>query len=269
MRPGKCSLDAALPVHHHWMNASSRCLCCAAALALPLSFAGADSQAEKSPPAAGDSAEKKSEAVEEGFAPLFAKDGKPEGWRTGLWSDVGKPAPEGVEWIVKHGMLHGGKARGCWLISEKEYNDFILTYEFKLGPMGNSGCALRAPAKGDPAFDGLEMQMADFRYNPEAKPSELTGGLYRAATPSSQEYKPEEWNTARIEMRGPKVKITINGKVVQDISLDTFTEKVKRHDGTDAAPLKDRPRSGHIGFQQLSRGDSEVLIRKAMIKVLP
>jgi Domain of Unknown Function (DUF1080) len=220
-----------------------------ALLILPLQLMG-------DPPPAG---------TTEPMQPLFTTDGVPKGWRTGLWSDVSKPAPEGVEWTVKDGVLHGGRARGCWLISDKEYADFILTYEFKLGPQGNSGCALRAPAAGDPAFDGLEMQMADFRYNEQAKDSELTGGLYRAAAPSEQVYKPEQWNSARIEMRGPKVKVTLNGKVVQDITLDDFKEAVKRHDGTGAPPLKDRPRKGRIGFQQLSRGDSEVLIRNAQL----
>ena len=43
--------------------------------------------------------------------------------------------------------------------------------------------ALRAPLKGDPAFDGMELQVADFRYNTRAKDSELTGGIYRAIAP--------------------------------------------------------------------------------------
>jgi hypothetical protein len=43
---------------------------------------------------------------------------------------------------------------------------------------------------------------------------------------------------------------------------------VKRHDGTDAPPLKDRPRKGHIGFQHLSRDNEPVLIRGVRIKEL-
>src|SRR6185436_13533108 len=82
-------------------------------------------------------------------------------------------------WKVEKGVLMGGEPRGSWLLSEKEYGDFELEFEFKLGETGNSGCALRAPLYGDPAFDGIELQMADFRYNTEAKDSELTGGLYR------------------------------------------------------------------------------------------
>jgi len=43
---------------------------------------------------------------------------------------------------------------------------------------------------------------------------------------------------------------------------------VKRHNGTDAPPVKDRPRKGHIGFQELSRGAEHVMIRNARIKAL-
>ncbi len=209
-----------------------------------------------------------SAADADGFTPLFTKDGPPAGFVVRNWSDVSQPAPEGAAWAVKDGVLQSTGSRGCWLVSEAEYADFVLEYEFKLGPRGNSGCALRTPMKGDPAFDGLELQMADFRYNEQAKPSELTAGFYRAVAPTEQVYKPEEWNRMRVELRGSKAHVTLNGKVVQDIDLASFAEPVKRHDGTDAPPLKDRPRRGHIGFQELSRDDGHVMIRHARIKVL-
>lgn len=202
------------------------------------------------------------------FVPLFAKDGVPQGWRVGAWDDVSKPGPTGAVWTVKDGVLHSGEPRGSWLMSEKEYGDVILEYEFKLGERGNSGLALRAPMKGDPAFDGMELQMADFRYNPEAKDSELTGGLYRALAPSKQVYKPTEWNSYHVELRGSRIKVLLNGEKIQDADLSAYSETVKRHNGSDAPPLKDRPRKGHLGFQELSRGGDHVMIRNARIKVL-
>ena len=154
-------------------------------------------------------------------------------------------------------------------MSEREYGDFILEFEFKLGTNGNSGCALRAPMRGDPAFDGMELQMADFRYNTSAKDSELTGGLYRALAPIKQMYKPTEWNSYHIELRGPHVLVILNGEKIQDENLDNHTAPVKRHDNTLASGLKDRPRRGHIGFQELSRGnDQPPMIRHARIKTL-
>ena len=201
-----------------------------------------------------------------GFAPLFPEDGAPKGFVIRDWADVSRPADPGAAWEVKDGVLRSTGSRGCWLISEREYGDFVLAYEFKLGPRGNSGCALRAPAQGDPAFDGLEMQMADFRYNPQAADSELTGGFYRAAAPTRQVYRPEEWNDARIELRGSRAKVAINGETVQDIDLAEFTKPVLRHDGTEAPPLRDRPRKGRLGFQELSRDGGHVMIRKARIR---
>jgi Domain of Unknown Function (DUF1080) len=205
---------------------------------------------------------------DEGFVKLFTEDGVPKGWVVTEWSDLAKPAPKDVQWTVKDGILSGGKQRGTWLISEKEYSDFILEFEIKLTERGNSGVALRAPMKGDPAFDGMELQVADLRYLPTAKDSELTGGIYRAIAPTKQVYKPTEWNTFRIELKGDHLKATINGELVQDIDLTKFDQTVKRHDGTDAPPVKDRPRKGHIGFQHLSRNNEPIQIRGVRIKEL-
>jgi len=200
--------------------------------------------------------------------PLFPRDGVPQGWVVREWSDVGKSVPPGNEWVVKEGVLQPGQQRGTWLMSEKEYGDFVLEYEFRLSELGNSGVALRSPLQGDPAFDGMEFQMADLRYNPMAKDSELTGGIYRAVAPRKQVYKPTEWNRARIELNGSRLKATLNGEVIHNIDLGRYDQMVKRHDGTDAPPIKDRPRRGHLGFQHLSRDSSPVLIRNARIREL-
>jgi hypothetical protein len=202
------------------------------------------------------------------FVPLFQEDGLPKGWVVRAWNDVSQPPAEPSVWKVEKGILHGGEPRGSWLMSEKEYGDFELHYEFKLGERGNSGCALRAPMKGDPAFDGMELQMADYRYNTAAKESELTGGIYRAIAPKKQVYKPGEWNRYEITLKGPRLKAVLNGELIQDLDLDQQDQEVKRHDGKDAPPVKVRPRRGHIGFQELSRDGAHVQIRNARLKVL-
>lgn len=204
----------------------------------------------------------------DGFTPLFPKDGVPDGWVVREWSDVGKAVPAGNDWTVTDGVLRSGKDRGTWLMSRAEYADFDLAFEIKLTERGNSGVALRAPLRGDPAFDGMELQVADLRYNTQAKDSELTGGIYRAIAPTKQVYRPTEWNSVRIELRGAKLKATVNGELVQDVDLSRSAEPVKRHDGTDAPPVKDRPRKGHIGFQHLSRNNEPVLIRNARLREL-
>jgi len=199
------------------------------------------------------------------FTSLFAQDGPPAGWIVRHWADVKDQPPEPVVWEVRDGILHGGKQRGTWLLSEREYGDFIVEFDFKLGELGNSGLALRTPLAGDPAFDAIDLQMADYRYNTNAKPSELTGGIYRAIAPTKQVYRPTEWNHYRVELRGPSIKAWLNGELIQDVNLDQATAEVKRHNGQDAVPLNQRPRRGHIGFQELSRGDVQVMIRNARV----
>lgn len=202
------------------------------------------------------------------WQPLFPKDGHPEGWVVRAWNDVSQPGPSDASWRVSNGVLQSHGTRGSWLMSEREYGDFELQFEFRLGEQGNSGLALRAPMSGDPAFDGMELQMADVRYNPEATAAELTGGIYRAIAPREQVYRPTEWNRYEISLRGTRLKVHLNGTLIHDVDLAEFTEPVKRHDGTDAPAVRDRPRRGHIGFQELSRGESHVMIRNARIREL-
>jgi hypothetical protein len=202
------------------------------------------------------------------FTPLFPSDGVPAGWSVRQWNDVSKPAPANAIWRVTNGVLFGSQPRGTWLVSDGEFGDFELEFEFKLGERGNSGFGFRFPPAGDPAFDGLELQMADLRYNTAAKPSELTGGLYRAVAPRVQVYRPTEWNRYHIVSRGGHVEVTLNGEPILHVNLDEYKDTVKRHDDSDAPPLRDRPRRGHIGFQELSRDGAQVQIRGARIKVL-
>ena len=238
----------------------TRSLLLPAALAMTLSVAFADDTAKKSKDDAGSRP-----------APvkLFAEKGEPKGWVVRAWNDVSRPHAEGGKWVVDdEGVLHGSDPRGTWLVSEANYGDFELEFEFKLGEQGNGGCGVRFPDYGDPAFDGLELQMADERYNGgRDTPDKLTASFYKALAPSKQVYKPTEWNHYVITCKGPHVKVVLNGETVQDVNLDEHTAEIERHDGSPAKPLKDRPRLGNLGFQELSRGGGHVQIRNATIKV--
>ncbi|MBL8891515.1 MAG: DUF1080 domain-containing protein [Planctomycetaceae bacterium] len=203
-------------------------------------------------------------AADEGWVTLFEEDGVPKGWRVTEWSDVSKEVT-GHDWEVSQGTLRSGDKRGTWLISEAKYDNFELQFEIKLTERGNSGVALRTPPQGDPAFDGLEFQVADFRYNTQATPAELTGGLYRAVAPLQQLYQPTEWNRVSLKLDGQKFVASLHGQVIQNIDLQEFDQPVLRHDGTKASSLKDRPRAGSIGFQHLSR-EGRVEIRGARLR---
>lgn len=206
------------------------------------------------------------DAKDKGFTPLFAVDGIPAGWRVRNWTDVAQDPPLGAQWVVTDGVLRGSTPRGTWLISEQEYGDFELEYEFRLGERGNGGFAFRFPPTGDPSINGFELQMVDPRHyssNYLAEPWDLTGAIYRGLAPLEQIYLPLEWNRCSISCVGPSIVVVLNGKKVLEANLDRQTAVLPK-----GIPLSQRARRGRIGFQELSRAGGNVEIRKARIRVL-
>lgn len=203
------------------------------------------------------------------WTPLFTEDGVPKGWIVRKWSDVSQPPPEGAAWKVEKGVLRGSDPRGTWIVSEKEYGDFALEFEWKLGAQGNSGCGLRFPLKGDPAYDGIELQMVDQGYygNAKVRDMELAGSLYSALAPTKQVYKSGDWNKYEVTMKGPKVTVILNGEKVIDADLDALDQPIVWKNGKPGPSLKERPRKGRIGFQELSRSGF-VEVRNARVKEL-
>ncbi|MDB5322436.1 MAG: hypothetical protein JWN40_4067 [Phycisphaerales bacterium] len=199
------------------------------------------------------------------WLPLFPADGEPKGFHVTAWSDVAKPPPDSAKWLVKDGVLHGSTPRGTWLVSDDVYADFELELDFKIGPAGNSGVGLRFPDAGDPAFDGLELQIMGPRYRgDDAVPdNERTGALYQLFAPKIEPFREEDWNHYWITCKGSHIKIYLNGHQVQNLNLDDQKEAPKR-----GKPPADRPRTGHIGFQELSRGDTHVQIKNAKLRRL-
>jgi hypothetical protein len=222
--------------------------------------------------------------------PLFPKDGPVrEGWVTRHWGNVAEaPKNKDAYWEVRDGVLYGtgryddGKDEswvGTWLLSEREYSNFILELDFKFkngGARGNGGIALRAPLTGDPAYEGIELQVTDERYErsffPDAGKDQLTGALYYVSPAKELKYKQGEWNHYRIEVRGPKIKVWLNDFQVQDADLSTFTQPAKKHGkGTEVLPAKpgaERPLRGHIGFQDLSDSGEVLMFRNVKIQSL-
>jgi hypothetical protein len=227
-------------------------------------------------------------AQEPRFEAQFTRPGiVSDGWVVRDWVDISKPTKWPVAWEVDaDGILYGtgryssgnsgDRWVGTWLMSTKEYGDFILELEFKFrngGATGNGGVALRAPLSGDPAYEGMEVQITDERfersYFPNATNAQLSGALYLISPAKELAYIPGEWNRYRIEARGPLIKVWLNGKLVQDVNLDKFTQPARKHgegqELLDATPGAKRPRRGHIGLQDLSENYEVLTFRNVRI----
>lgn len=184
-------------------------------------------------------ADDKPNVAPEGFTSLF--DGKSlKGWQV-LGGKL-------ESWVADEeaGTFHTTKGGGGWLMSEKEYANFELRLQFKVPAGANSGVALRAPLKGDPAYQGMEIQILD-----DAAPVykgikewQHTGSIYGVVPSSSQPNKPlGEWNSYRIVCKGTKVTIELNGTKIVDADLEEHKEKHgKAHPGI----LRDK---GFVGVQ--------------------
>jgi hypothetical protein len=205
---------------------------------------------------------------------LFPTDGIPPNWLVRSWNDVTLPAPTSANWRVSDGVLQGSVPRGTWLLSPGEYGDFVLEFEARVGERGRGGVGLRLPLRGNPAAEAFELPIVDPQYfgtNYTPQPWENNGALYQAVAPTSNPFKPLEWNRYRIECRGPRITVTLNGTRVIDVPLT----QPNPDQNTDTTPspvrgkaLADRPLRGRIGFLEVSRGTAKVEFRDAKIREL-
>ena len=151
---------------------------------------------------------------------------------------------------------------GRKLLSDRQYTDFILRFEFKLDKGSNSGVAIRAPLEGDAAFVGMEIQVIDNDgWRSKLKPYQVHGSIYGVVPAKTGHLKPAgEWNTQEILCQGRHVRVTLNGTVITDANLN----EVRPIDGKEHPGLKRD--KGYLGF--LGHTD-RVEFRSIRIKELP
>jgi HEAT repeat protein len=192
--------------------------------------------------------------ADEGFVPLF--NGRDlDGWEGNTQSYA---AENGM--IVVHPERGGGN-----LYTEKEYDDFVLRFEFKLTPAANNGIGVRAPLEGDAAYAGMEIQVLEdgspVYWN--LHPYQYHGSIYGVVPARRGVLKPVgEWNTEEIMARGRRITVVVNGTRIVDADIDEASAG-GTIDHRDHPGLK-RDR-GHIGF--LGHG-SIVEFRRIRIKEL-
>ena len=134
--------------------------------------------------------------------------------------------------IKPDGVLACKAGAGGSLLTKEEYSDFVMRFEFRLPPGGNNGIAVRAPAQGDPAWDGFEIQVLEDSAPQYAnlKPYQYHGSVY-GLVPARRGYLRAigEWNYEEIRFEGSKAKVTVNGNVVVDADLSKIDTSKLEH----------------------------------------
>ncbi len=193
---------------------------------------------------------------EAGFVSLF------DGQSLKGWTLV---APKGGGYGATNGVLYCAKGGGGNLLSEREYADFILRFEFKLEPGSNNGLAIRAPLDGGSlAYSGIELQILDDDAPKYAKlkPAQYHGSLYDVwPAERGALRKPGQWNRQEVTVIGRRVTVVLNGQQILDANLNAVSDvnTLLKHPGI----LRDK---GHIGFLG---HDDYVEFRNIRLKELP
>ena len=160
------------------------------------------------------------------WTPLFEGDSF-DGWQ----SVNGDFFPE-VGWSLKDGILTSNPegVRGGDIMTRKVYGDFILSAEFKLTPLSNSGIKYFInPGTFDDPSIGCEYQIIDDKDFSEQveflEDDRLTGALYDIlpADKSKAGFKSDSWNKLKIKVRGGLVEHYLNG--VKIVEYDRFSKE--------------------------------------------
>jgi hypothetical protein len=176
-----------------------------------------------------------------GFVPLF------NGKNLDGWVQRGGAA----KYRVEKGVLVGTSVPNTpnsFLCTDKDYGDFILTYEFNVHPELNSGVQIRSQAFAE----AKEIKVGEktrkvpagrvHGYQVEIDANKLSrawmsgiydesrrgwlypgskGGDAKKFTAQGQRlYKPEQWNSVKVECRGDSIKTWLNGELRADFTDD-------------------------------------------------
>jgi hypothetical protein len=151
------------------------------------------------------------------------------------------------QYEVKDGAIVCKPRKGGTIYTKDEFSDFVARVEFKLPPAGNNGLAIRYPGHGDTAYVGMcEVQVLDDTAPQYAKldPRQYNGSVYGIVAAQRGYLRPVgEWNFEEVTVKGPTIKVELNGTVI----VDTDVSKVTQYMANSPHPGKDRT-SGHFGF---------------------
>ena len=173
-------------------------------------------------------------------------------------------------WEVVDGTLHAiAKVKGSELITEKKYDNFEFTWEWKLPPAGNNGVKYFVTEERKNA-PGHEYQMLDDKAHPDAAhgPIRQTASFYYVLPPAADKpyREPGNWNQSKIVVRGKTVEHWLNGKNV--LTYEAGSAAVKA--GVAASKFAKEPGFGDkiVGHLMLTYHQDDCWYRNIKIREL-
>ncbi len=155
---------------------------------------------------------------------------------------------------VKDGcILSTGKGLfPAWLRTEREYENFELSFEWRYDGWSEGGVFIHAPLDGPGSKMGEKLYLF---YTSNNTPLRSAGAIYDIAAPTEHAINSKgKWNRCQILCDWPMLRVTMNGTVVQDLDMEKHEE------------LKYRLRSGYIGIESLG---TKGFYRNLKVRELP
>ena len=194
-----------------------------------------------------------------------------EKWESLFKTDLSNATfPKGV-WTSTNGILTASEDQAIW--SDKKYNDFKLDLEFKTAEGTNSGVIVYCSNQENWIPNSVEIQIADdyAKQWAESPKTWQCAAIFGHLAPSkSLVKKPGEWNRFTITCKGKKIKVALNGEIVNEMDMNLWTSATKNPDGTEipswlSTPFAELPTHGFIGLQGKHAG-APIYFRNVKIK---
>ncbi len=170
--------------------------------------------------------------IAEGWQLLF--DGK----TMNGWHDYNKKGELSPNWVVNEGTIYaqgGGSDASGYIVTDKIYENFIVSWDWKVSKGGNSGFlyhVIERPQFKVPYVTGPEYQMIDNENFPgKLEEWQQCGADYAmyVADPKKLKLKPYgEWNTSKIVFDNGQVEHWLNGEKILSFTAwneDWFAKK--------------------------------------------
>jgi hypothetical protein len=164
------------------------------------------------------------------------------------------------------GMIHYGRVMetvgwyGLYWYIKEQFANFVLSLDWRISRREeNSGLYIRLPAPGVPNAlqladsQGYEVQIDprgfDSVSNTEGNPLKLTGAIYDLQAPSaSTAVQIGAWNTYVVEANGPRIRVTLNGQLVNDYQ---GTRNASGYIALQAHDFQSRTQFRNLGVKKL------------------
>ncbi|MST94831.1 MAG: DUF1080 domain-containing protein [Pedosphaera sp.] len=187
------------------------------------------------------------------------------------WRGYKKTTPPGPGWKVEDGLLKKvAKVSGGDIITEEKFDNFELTWEWRVAIAGNNGVKYLV-TELRPGAPGHEYQMLDDTGHPDGKigPKRQTASFYDVLPPAADKKlnPPGEWNSSRILVQGNHIEHWLNGAKV--LAYDLGSDEVKA--ALAASKFKNAPAFGDKikGHIMLTDHSDEAWFRNMKIRELP